>query len=305
MILPEVAALLRFLKLSPNQKSLFNRSGKMLGTKKGRGLDFKDVRLYVYGDDTRFIDWNVTSRFGETYVREFYDEKERQATIFLDLSASMGFGSGPSARFKKNSISAFQSKAKPINSGSRFEQKPASDKISTAFQLLGLISLLYLQEQSRVRIVAYSDQIDFSTSLIKSRAELFPVLRKVQDLPLKKSSNPYLPFRMMKEDYAKRSDVFVISDFDGIDHLREYRSLLKLHDWVGICIRDRWETGPELPTWLLGAFAVRNSESDSLSTWSETQSLAGLNVAKSFFGPHFLEIESGDLSFSPLLAYFT
>ncbi len=59
---------------------------------RGAGLDFTDLREYVPGDDLRHIEWNVTARLDEPYVREFVEDRELTAWLLLDHSASMGFG---------------------------------------------------------------------------------------------------------------------------------------------------------------------------------------------------------------------
>jgi uncharacterized protein (DUF58 family) len=59
---------------------------------RGSGLDFTDLREYVPGDDLRHIEWNVTARLDEPYVRQFVEDRELTAWLLLDHSASMGFG---------------------------------------------------------------------------------------------------------------------------------------------------------------------------------------------------------------------
>src|SRR6478735_9017936 len=59
---------------------------------RGSGIDFTDLREYVPGDDLRHIEWNVTARLDEPYVREFVEDRELTAWLLLDHSASMGFG---------------------------------------------------------------------------------------------------------------------------------------------------------------------------------------------------------------------
>ncbi len=59
---------------------------------KGRGMSFAEVRNYQYGDDVRFIDWNVTARFNEPFVKVFEEERELSVMLMLDVSASSGFG---------------------------------------------------------------------------------------------------------------------------------------------------------------------------------------------------------------------
>ena len=66
---------------------------------RGHGTDFRDVREYEIGDDVRHVDWNVTARMDEMYVREYSEDRELTAWLLLDHSASMGFG--PVSRTKE------------------------------------------------------------------------------------------------------------------------------------------------------------------------------------------------------------
>lgn len=65
------------------------RQGFLAMSERGRGLDFKEVRNYHYGDDIRYIDWNVTSRTGELHTKEFYEERDASIIIFYDISESL------------------------------------------------------------------------------------------------------------------------------------------------------------------------------------------------------------------------
>lgn len=76
-----------------SQKSNSVLSGRYTSRLRGRGLDFEEARPYVIGDDIRNIDWNVTAKTGQTHTKVFTEEKEKPAFIFVDQSATMGFGS--------------------------------------------------------------------------------------------------------------------------------------------------------------------------------------------------------------------
>src|SRR4249919_3187103 len=69
----------------------------------GFGLDLADIREYQYGDDVRHIDWNVTARLQQPYVREYHEDREITAWFLLDLSRSIDFGSQD---VQKRSLSA-------------------------------------------------------------------------------------------------------------------------------------------------------------------------------------------------------
>ena len=74
---------------------------------RGNGVDFADLREYQYGDDVRYIDWNVTARMDTPYVREYLEDREITAWFLLDLSPSVDFGTGESERLKRSVLIDF------------------------------------------------------------------------------------------------------------------------------------------------------------------------------------------------------
>lgn len=82
------------IKWLPPAKSLWSQLlGQHQSRQLGRGMDFAEVRQYQAGDDIRAIDWRVTARTGKTHTKLFSEEKEKPVVLYLDLSASMMFGS--------------------------------------------------------------------------------------------------------------------------------------------------------------------------------------------------------------------
>ena len=61
---------------------------------KGRGMSFDEVRQYQPGDDIRTIDWNVSARTGDVYVKQYVEERELTVLLVVDASASLVTGSG-------------------------------------------------------------------------------------------------------------------------------------------------------------------------------------------------------------------
>jgi len=70
---------------------------------KGRGMNFDEFRQYQFGDEVRSIDWNVTARMGEPFVRKYVEERELTVMLLVDVSASGGFGT---ASFSKRELAA-------------------------------------------------------------------------------------------------------------------------------------------------------------------------------------------------------
>ena len=94
MLTPEELRQIRRLQLQAGRRvdSLF--AGNYRSAFRGRGMEFEEVRPYVPGDDVRRIDWNVTARTGEPFIKEFREERQLTLVLVLDVSGSVGFGSG-------------------------------------------------------------------------------------------------------------------------------------------------------------------------------------------------------------------
>ena len=74
---------------------------------RGNGVDFADLREYQYGDDVRYIDWNVTARMDTPYIREYHEDREITAWFLLDLSPSVDFGTTETDRMKRGVLIDF------------------------------------------------------------------------------------------------------------------------------------------------------------------------------------------------------
>ncbi|MEJ2764743.1 DUF58 domain-containing protein [Photobacterium sp. MCCC 1A19761] len=79
--------------LPPAQSIWSQLNGQHISRKKGRGMNFAEVRPYQAGDDIRAIDWRVTARTGKTHTKLFTEEREQPVMLLVDLSQNMQFGS--------------------------------------------------------------------------------------------------------------------------------------------------------------------------------------------------------------------
>ncbi len=89
----EMMARVRKLELKARRLVRESFSGEYLSSFRGQGLDFDDFREYQHGDEVRFIDWNVTARMNQPYVRKFREERELSVVLAVDVSGSADYGS--------------------------------------------------------------------------------------------------------------------------------------------------------------------------------------------------------------------
>ncbi len=83
----------RYLNVTRASRALAHLAGAKRSTRRGRGVEFDEVRQYAAGDDVRAIDWRVTARSGEAHTKLFHEERERPVLVAVDLRPPMQFGS--------------------------------------------------------------------------------------------------------------------------------------------------------------------------------------------------------------------
>jgi uncharacterized protein (DUF58 family) len=198
----------------------------------GNGVDFADLREYQYGDDVRYIDWNVTARTSTPYVREYVEDREITAWFLLDLSPSVDFGTPDTEREKRTVLIDF---------------------VTTLARLL-------TRHGNRVGAIFYGHQVERT---IPPRGGRIQVLRLVNDL-LQQPRLPAAPFTDLAplleagdQTIKRRSLVFVISDFISAPGWERPLNLLtQRHEVMAVRLFDRREV--ELPD--VGALLVEDAE---------------------------------------------
>jgi uncharacterized protein (DUF58 family) len=196
----------------------------------GAGLDFTDLREYQTQDDIRHIDWNVTARMNELYVRQYVEDREITSWFLLDLSPSMGFG--------------------PVG---RPKERVLIDLVTTLARLL-------TRNGNRVGAILYRDRIE---RVIPPRSGRNQVLRLTHDLLKgtnghgKNMTDLNVLFNSALNTFKRRSLVFVVSDFISEPGWQRSLSLLnRRHELIGIRLWDPREV--QLPD--AGLIVVEDSE---------------------------------------------
>lgn len=205
---------------------------------KGSGLEFDGVREYVYGDDTRNIDWNVSAKGLGTFVKTFKEEKEQSVYFLLDVSASQEIGN------------------------------PGAQKVDIGKEICGVLTLSALKESSKVGLICYSDIKEKYVKSGKGTKHGYHIISELFNLKpqnTKTDLNAAILFTL--EIVKKRSVVIVISDFIDDGYEKNLRTLAKRHDVVAIHLKDDRETN--LPS--LGIVPVFDKESKK-TIWVNTSS---------------------------------
>jgi uncharacterized protein (DUF58 family) len=229
---PEVTAQLKRIELTTRGlvESLF--SGEYHSIFKGRGLEFSDVREYQPGDDVRAIDWNVTARRGRLFIKEFVEERQLNALVLVDLSASKSFGTG------------------------------TKDNATIAAEIAAILALAATGNNDRVGLLLATDRVEHYVPPDTGRRH---ALRMVLELlawqPEGRGTKLSEAMRFAEKVLRQRTTVFVISDFltgPGADPdlALSARKLAWDHDVVPIRLTD--PRAAELPK--VGLMAVTDPE---------------------------------------------
>lgn len=187
-------------------------SGEYHSSYKGRGMEFDEVRSYTYGDDVRNIDWNVTARANEPFVKLFREERELISIILFDASGSNEFGSADAA------------------------------KGEVAAEISSLLAFSAVQNNDKVGLIIFTDEIEKYIPPSKGRKHVLKIIREILFFETKnKGTSIQNTFEFLNKVIKKKSVVFLISDL--IDE--GYESILKVtakkHDITAIKITDRRE----------------------------------------------------------------
>lgn len=214
-------------------------SGEYHSAFKGRGMTFSEVRDYNFGDEVRTIDWNVTARFNEPYVKVFDEERELTVMLIIDVSGSEDFGT---------------------------EEKTKKD---LALEIAAILSFSAMSNNDKVGAIFVSDRVERYIAPKKGKKHALIILRELIELkPKGKGTNLSEGLKFFRNTQKKRSIGFVISDFiDENDFMEGLKVSRKKHDMVAIRLYDQAEK--ELPK--MGIIQLFNAETGE-TTWVNSSS---------------------------------
>src|SRR5438094_3194294 len=195
---------------------------------KGRGMNFEDVREYQPGDEIRAIDWNVTARMGNAFVKKFTEERELTVMLVVDVSASGNFGS------------TTQSKREP------------------AAEVACLLAFSAIRNNDKVGLVLFTDRVELFIPPKKGRSHTLRLIREILFFkPQGRGTEPALALDYLNNIVTRRAVVFFISDFQAPDFSQALAVSGRRHDFVAIHIHDERERS--LPN--VGLITLEDAES--------------------------------------------
>lgn len=209
---------------------------------KGRGMEFDEVRPYQPGDEIRDIDWNVTARMGDPFVKRYVEERELTVLLAVDASGSGDFGS--------------------VN---RFKRELAAE-------LAAVLAFSATTNNDKIGLLIFTDRVELFIPPRKGRRH---VLRLIRDLlafqPRGRGTDIKLALDTVNRTLKRRSIVFLVSDFlaDAESYRRALFTTNRRHDVIAVDLHDPLETA----IGGVGLVAFEDAETGQL-VWADTDSRA-------------------------------
>ncbi|MBD0823198.1 DUF58 domain-containing protein [Aestuariibaculum marinum] len=221
--------------------------GEYHSTFKGRGMTFSEVRQYHFGDDVRNIDWNVTARYNEPYVKVFEEERELTMMLMVDVSGSELFGTDQ--QFKNEVVT----------------------------EIAATLAFSATQNNDKIGLILFSDKVELYIPPKKGRSHVLRIIRELIEFePESKQTNLAEALKFMQNVMKKKAIVFVLSDFIADDYHQTMKIVAGKHDVTGIRVYDKREE--EIPN--LGVVQMQDEETGEFMLVNTSSKKVRLNYAK-------------------------
>lgn len=196
---------------------------------KGHGMDFAEVRPYSYGDEVRQIDWNVSARMNQPFIKVFEEERQLNVVLMLDVSHSTEFGS--TLELKSELIA----------------------------ELSAVLSFSANLNNDRTAAILFAGSIEKFVPLKKGRPHVLSIIHDLVSMQTEsKGTNLTTALEFLINTVKKRSIVFIISDFFSPEFIRPLKIAARRHDLIALRLCDRRDI--ELPD--IGIVNFRDAETN-------------------------------------------
>jgi uncharacterized protein (DUF58 family) len=231
MIPKELAKKIRLIQIHTKRAVNDVLAGEYHSVFKGHGMEFDEVREYTPGDEIRTIDWNVTARTGQPYVKRYVEERELTVLFVVDLSASGTFGT---------------------------QEKLKSE---VAAELCALLAFSAIKNNDKVGLIIFTDIIELYIPPGKGTSH---VLRLIRDLlnfkPRQQKTDIAQALDYLGRITHRKAVVFLVSDFLAEGYEKPLGILARRHDLIAISITDPRER--ELPK--IGLIELEDAETGEI-----------------------------------------
>ena len=223
--------------------------GEYHSTFKGRGMTFSEVRQYQYGDDVRNIDWNVTARYSEPYIKVFEEERELTMMLMVDISGSELFGT--EEQFKSEIIT----------------------------EIAATLAFSATQNNDKIGLILFSEEVELYIPPKKGKSHVLRIIRELIEFhPKSKNTNIAEALKFLSSVMKKKAIVFVLSDFIADEYEHTLKIAAKKHDVTGIRVYDKHEE--TIPN--LGMVQMLDEETGELMLVNTASKKVRMNYGKFF-----------------------
>lgn len=243
--------------------------GEYHSTFKGRGMTFSEVRQYQFGDDVRAIDWNVTARYNEPYIKVFEEERELTMMLAVDISGSENFGTD--TQFKNEIVT----------------------------EIAATLAFSALQNNDKIGLILFSDDVELFIPPKKGKSHVLRIIRELLEFtPNSHKTDIAHALKFLRNVMKKKAIVFLLSDFMDDNYKDTLRIVANKHDVTGIRVYDTMEE--TLPN--LGMVQMQDPETGKSTLVNTASKAVRQSYSKyhhervSYFQEAFLKSGAGVLS---------
>ncbi len=187
-------------------------SGEYHTVFKGRGMSFSEVREYQFGDEVRFIDWNVSARMDKPYLKVFEEEREQSLMMLFDASASGNFGT------------------------------VKQTKRDMMIEMAAVIAFSAIKNNDKVGLLIFTDHVEKFIPPKKGKRHVLRLIRELLTFsPQRRATQISVALEFTLHVLNRRSIVFLMSDFLDQDYDKSLRAVARKHDLIAIRIFDKRE----------------------------------------------------------------
>lgn len=209
MIPKELLRKVRRIEIRTSQMVNDVLAGQYHSAFKGLGMEFEEVRPYQFGDDVRTIDWNVSARYGEAFVKVFREERELTVLLLVDLSASHAFGSA--GQIKRDLVA----------------------------EVCATLAFSAIRNNDKVGLICFTDRVEKAVPPKKGVKHVLRVIRELlYHQPASRGTNIAAALEHLNRTTKRRAVVFLVSDFQAEGFEDPLRIARRRHDVIPIVIGD-------------------------------------------------------------------
>lgn len=214
MLTRELLRKIRTIEIVTERLVRDRMAGQYHSVFKGSGIAFSEVRQYMAGDDIRQIDWNVSARMNDTYIKLFTEEREMTVLLAVDMSASGRFGSR------------------------------GSEKRELAAELAAVVAFSAIRNNDRVGLIIFTDQVEKFVPPKKGKKHVLRVVSEILSFePQRRGTAIASGLEFLGHVARRRAVAFVVSDF--LAPLASYERALRItsrrHDVIPVAVTDPLE----------------------------------------------------------------